>query len=111
MNYPREVQERVDVLATYKEVDNLETFDIFHLYPEELCFPNGYYDSRWFKLVGYNTDLMQKQNLDRHDTINIDEGAEVKMCRIFADGSTLIRFRYPIEIINTQAIYVIKRAI
>ena len=44
MKYPSEVQERIDFLNNYAENDKLEIFDCFHMYPKEICYPNGYYD-------------------------------------------------------------------
>ncbi len=46
MSIPKEVQERIDLLNNYKVNDKLEEFDICHLYPTKIAFPDGYYDAR-----------------------------------------------------------------
>lgn len=102
---PQEVQREIDVLEMYTESDALIEFHILHLYPEGISFPNGYYDSRFFNLIGFNTATMQKRNLGRHDGINFEGMIEINSTRIFADGSTLLKFRKPIYISSiTQAI-------
>ena len=67
MKYPKEVKPYVAILDKYKETEDLEEFDSFHLYDNGLAYPNGYYDARNFILVGYNENKLQKRNLGRHD--------------------------------------------
>jgi len=106
MIYPKEVQEELKILDDYKYSDKLSKFNIFHLYPKELAYPNGYYDSRFFELIGFNTNTMEKCNLRRHDSIEFCNNSPIAFARVFADGSFLIRMRSFVEnIANTQAIY------
>lgn len=59
-----------EVFDRYKENENLTEADIFHLYDTgEECIKNntGYHDSRHFRLVGFNTETMEKCELGRHD--------------------------------------------
>ena len=104
MEYPEEVLKHIKFLSEYKEFDGLKEFNILQLYPMGLCYPDGYYDSRWFNLVAYNYLTNQMKNLGRHDglTFNSNNPA-VDIVRIFADGSTLIRFKGLVKVENWQA--------
>lgn len=108
MKYPREVQEQINILKEYKVNDDLMRFQILHLYPLKLAYPDGYYDSMFFELWGFNYEnklSLQKRLIRTHcDRLNF-KNIEVELTQIFADGSTLIRFPYPITFdINGQAI-------
>lgn len=108
MRYPAEVQKYVDVLKKYNENNTLEDFHIFHLYKDKLGYPHGYYDSRFFILMGYNTDTMEFKNLGTHDGIRFyDEAPAPNIIRIFADGSTLIRFRKPVKVDNYREVSIL----
>ena len=98
MKYPKVVQAKIDfVFDAYMPNEKLERFDIFHLYPGKLAYPTGYTDSRFFELVGYNTSKMESRKLGRHDSLRFEEEAfKPHFLRIFADGSTLIKFRVPV---------------
>ena len=61
MNYPKEVQECVNFLNEYKENAKLEKFHVLHMYPKGLAYPNGYYESRFFDFVLFNTEAMEKR--------------------------------------------------
>ena len=63
--------------------------------------------SRFFQLIGYNEELIQKRNLgDRHDGLfSIDKNIPIRMICIFVDGSTFIRFDVKIKISNNQCVY------
>ena len=102
MKYPEEVQVYIDSLKKYNKNKELEVFDILHMYSKRLGYPNGYSDSRFFKLVGYNSISMEYRNLGRHDGLSFKDICEVDIVRIFADGSTLIRFKEPILLSLTQ---------
>jgi hypothetical protein len=92
--YPEEVQARIDVLDnTYEVDDSLMLFNIIHMYPLELACPNGFYDSMFFNAVGYGFENMKKRNLGRHDGLIFDGIVSIDIVRIFADGSTLLRFK------------------
>ena len=104
MKYPPEVVKRIAILEFYAETEELNHFDIFHLYSGKLAYPNGYYDARFFELVGFNTKTMQKRKLGRHDAIDF-EGVMIERACIFADGATMLKFANLVECIgNTQAI-------
>lgn len=99
MKYPKEVQKYIDSLSVYKENDVLDKFDIIHLYPGELAYPNGYWDSRFFTLVGFDTEKKQKRIIKMRDEIAPDidvKSLPLVKARIFADGSTLLKFDPPI---------------
>ena len=101
MKYPKEVQEKIDILNAYAIDNNLTKFNIFHLYSKELAFSNGFRDSRFFELVGFNTELSTKRNLDIHDGImflNDNHTHKIKLLRVFADGAFLVRFSEPIKL-------------
>ena len=94
--YPEEVQQRIAILDLYEWNEELDTFDILHLYPKELAYPNGYYSARFFELIGFSTKTLQKRNLGRHDAIIYNDKIVIDIAQIFADGSTLLRFESPI---------------
>ena len=93
--YPKEVQEELDYLKKYSkdESGELEEFDIIHLYGGEIAYPDGYCDSRFFKLVAYNTEKMLYNEWDNRDGITFTNGVDIDFIRIFLDGSTLIKFK------------------
>lgn len=99
MKYSKDVQDKIDVLAKYKETMDLKTFHIIHLYPKKVAWPDGYYDSRFFDLVCFNTKTMEKKTYQHHDGLEFPSSCNVDIVRIFADGSTMIRFKTPHEII------------
>ena len=107
MKYPTEVQECIDILKEYKENKDLNEFNIFHLYQKGLAYPNGYYDSMNFEVVGYNYEKMEFANLGRHDGMEMWDDAIVDNIGMFADGSTYVRFKNPIAVMNTQKLSVI----
>lgn len=107
MEYPPEVKERVDFLAQYKVNENLDTCHIMHLYAEGLAFPNGYYDSQFFTLVIYDTAKMEKRKISGRDGIDIEtKKTHAKMVRIFADGSTMVKFDNVVKVGIYQSVAV-----
>lgn len=107
MIYTEEAQEQIDILSTYEEESELETIDLLHLYDTGRCCvddDSGYHDSRHFMLWGFNVNQKKKINLGIHDAVSFGEGDFVKFVRIFVDGSTLIRFEYPVAYIRDQDI-------
>jgi hypothetical protein len=108
MEFPEAVQANIDVLKDYIENEELSEFNIFHMYPGELCYPDGYFDSRWFELVGYNYCTMEFRKLGKHDGLRFDyiKNPKVDIVRIFADGSTLIRFDNVVSIEMFQEILI-----
>lgn len=93
MKYPKEVQACVNVLNEYKENKDLKSFNIIHMYPKKIAYPNGYWDSKFFKLIAYNEELMEFRSFGKHDGLDICDNVPVDIIRIFADGSTLVRFK------------------
>jgi hypothetical protein len=111
MRYPKAIQSKIDVLDTYSIDETLKSFHILHMYPGKLAYPNGYYDSRFFTLWGFNLDYKKKRNLGTHDSIELWESetknqAKVSLIRIFADGSTIVRFVAPVSLELGQAVSV-----
>jgi hypothetical protein len=105
MRYPKEVQNKIDFLKEYKENKMIQFFNILHLYPKTLAYPNGYYDSRNFELVGYDTKSMMCKHFEGlHDAIFFHKNIEVDVLQIFADGSTLIKFKTQVTVSEGQAI-------
>jgi hypothetical protein len=77
-------------LEQYEENDKLESFDIFHLYPKEIIYPNGFICAKAFDLFGYNTEVMQFRSLgSHHDALDFLDGG-VKRVSVWADGSFLV---------------------
>lgn len=110
MIYPDEVQEYIDILDEYEINDNLKEFDIFHMYPREIAYPEGYYDSRFFDLIGYNTETMQKCSLGKHDSMVFGGNTKIRSVKIFMDGSTMIRMKEICIGLNLQAYNVMSKA-
>ena len=103
MKYPKAVQPYADVLTKYAENNELKLFHILHMYPGKLAYKNGYYDSKFFELIGYNTETMEFKNLGRHDELSFrDQNIQTDFVRIFVDGSTMIRFLEAVEINSTS---------
>lgn len=105
-NYPDEVKPFIAFLEEYKEDDSLQSCHIVHMYPRGLAYPDGYYDSQFFELIAYNTQNMTKGNLGKHDELVINDGVVVDMIRIFADGSTMIRFRHSVNFDLFQSVHI-----
>lgn len=98
ISYPEEVKEKIAVLDSYADDEREDEFDLLHIYPEEIAYPEGYYDSRFFTLVGFNTKRMTKRNLGKHDGLTFRGEPSVDIVRIFVDGSTLIRFESVVKV-------------
>ena len=92
MKYPKEVKEKIAIINEYEVSETLNKFNILHLYPGELCYPDGFYDSRFFELIGFNTQLMKKRNLgNRYDAIDFWDGIIISKSQVYADGAFLIK--------------------
>jgi len=105
MKYPAEVQKRINVLDRYTEVDNMREFNVMHLYPTELAYPNGYYGMMFFDLWLFNTKTLEKQFVGQHDGVMVANTYNVvKEMGIFADGSTIVEFvdMVGVPAMNTQ---------
>jgi hypothetical protein len=107
MTIPKEVQERIDFLNKYTENKELNRFCIIHMYPKEIAYPNGYYDAKFADIVGfyYDNDLKirEKRHLRQCDALSFDENVHIEEIRIFADGSTLIKFKHPVTVTGFYA--------
>jgi len=95
MYYPKKVKKYIDFIEnSYAETKGLTEFNIMHLYPEEtLAFPEGYEDSRFFRLIIFNSTTKRKRDLGRHDSVDFFGDYPVYRIRIFCDGSTIIKFK------------------
>jgi hypothetical protein len=94
MEYPPDVQKRIDVLNKYAIDNTLSSCDIIHIYPKGLAYPNGYYDARFFDMHIYNTQTWTKRIIEDRDGLSFDKSAtDIYIMRIYADGSTFIRFQ------------------
>jgi len=106
MKMPKKTKEAISVLNRYDENDSLTKFNILHLYDDGYAYPDGYYDSRFFVLVGFNTVTMQKKNLGRHDAIDFWDGCVISKSQVYGDGAFLIKLDHMITNVgNTQMIY------
>lgn len=93
MDYPEEVQEYIDYLNEYTICDYLTFFDIIHMYPKGLAYPDGYHDSQFFDMVLFNTNTKEKRIVENRDGLTFYNGLPgIVRMRIFADGSTVIVF-------------------
>ena len=97
--YPKAVKAQLSRLHLYEVNDNLDRCNIVHLYPSGLAYPDGYVDSRFFELRMYNSENMQMRVYAPCDSLDIADGVGVKMIRIFADGSTLVKFASPVTVV------------
>jgi hypothetical protein len=96
--FPKEVKKEIAVLKKYTINDKLEEFQIIHLYAEkDPAFPNGFTDSRFFQLWGFNPKTMEKKDLGRKDAIYTSK-CTIEGMGIFADGSTFMKFRGKVSI-------------
>lgn len=90
--YPKAAKAALSRLHLYEVNDDLIECNIVHMYPSGLAYPDGYVDSRFFELRMYNSENMQMRVYAPCDSLDIADGVGVKMIRIFADGSTVVRF-------------------
>lgn len=105
--YPEDVQKYVYHLKDYKLNNSLSEFNILHLYPRSLAYPDGYWDSKFFDLVGYNYEIMEFRNIaERRDGLDFSNDVIISLIRIFADGSTLIRFKRKVKLNIYQSVEV-----
>lgn len=107
--YNPTVQGHIDFLEeAYTDNPDLKSFHILHMYPErKMAYPDGYYDSRFFELIGFNTDTMERRSLGRHDSLDnrFEMEFKVTMIRVFVDGSTMVKLSSPATFMSmTQGI-------
>lgn len=107
--YPPDVEVRVKFLDEYKVNEKLNCFDIFHLYPKGLAYPNGYYDSQFFEIIAFNTEKMEKRNFgSNHDEIDFWEGCVISKAQVYADGAYLIKFSHFVEAVGNSQMFCVK---
>jgi len=92
-----------NIFSYYHEDNEEKLFDVIHLYPEEECNKenDGIVNYRHFILIGFNTKTKTWKNLGWYDNLLYDipsKFSEIKQIAIFADRSTLIAFKKPVEI-------------
>lgn len=80
----------IDSLNTYEYDESLKTFNLFHIYQREYTGDAGFADSCFFDLVGYNFEQKKRSKFERRDGLRLE--AQPDIIRIYADGSTLVRF-------------------
>lgn len=97
--YPKAVLAQIDRLAQYEVNDDLTTCNIIHMYPSGLAYPDGHADSRFFELHLYNSKSLQKRVYATCESLDFAEGVGVDMIRVFADGSTLVKFTSPVTVV------------
>ena len=98
---PKEIYDKHYALNRYNINNDLKTFDIIHIYSSnELCYPNGYYDSMWMNVCIFNSNTMEKRWLKQRDGLmfNILNKYPLYLIRTYMDGSTLIRFNSILEL-------------
>lgn len=107
---PKEAQEHIDFLTTYKVNEKLDTCNLVHMYDsgEFGALPNGdsqgFVDSKLFDVWCYDFDKKEKCKREGKDMLWLQGKIPVDQIRIFADGSTLVRFKYKIKIGWEQAL-------
>jgi len=110
--YPKEIRHFLKILNKYEYCNELEKFDILHLYPKKLAYigNKGYWDTKMFRAIGYNTKNMTKRKLGLHDSLMMENDIaeiNIKIITIYLDGSTMIKFTSPVIIYGTaQSLYV-----
>jgi hypothetical protein len=109
MKYPKEVADRVSILDEYQENPKLNCFNIVHLYPMGLAYPDGYYDAQFFTCVIFNTKTMEKRTLgSRFDALDFWEGCVVSKAQVYADGAYLLKFSNMLETVGIKAMLCIQ---
>jgi len=99
-------KKHMSALERYKINEKLGIADIFHMYPKEPAFPNGYHDSCFFDLWIFNSETMEKRFFPRRDGLQFLDEARIYIARIYIDGSTLIRLCSPQKVSIFQCIMI-----
>lgn len=96
---PPEVGDRLEILDTYKENPKLEQAITFHVYPGDVCYPDGYYSNRFFRLVAYSHELYQYRDLGEYDRIDFfNDASNIKVAGVYLDGSFFFVMREEISL-------------
>lgn len=102
--YPDVVKPYInDINDSYIADYNLNCFNILHIYPRELAYPDGFYYARFFDCVIYNVKENKKNVLSRKEMIYMDKNVNIKNTYVYADGSTVIVFQDMANIINQSS--------
>lgn len=101
-------KKQISILDKYTINPNLLVGNIFHIYPKDIAFPDGFHDSRFFDLWLFNSETMEKRLIENRDGITYDSGVQIYMTRVYIDGSFFIRFMDMIELDIYQCIQVRK---
>jgi hypothetical protein len=100
-----------ELFNMYKDNTNLKKADIFHIYDTgKKCGKAGFRDSKFFKLVIFNTKTMEKRDCGNyHDGIRFSKicTTRLKLLRVFIDGSFLVRFQHPVTVDVFQEIFIV----
>lgn len=90
-----------EIFDRYVTNEKLNQVNIFHLYDTgNLGLDNdGFHDSRFAKVIGFNTITMEKRDFGDRDGIeSYLSNANVELIRIFIDGSFLIKFKFLVNV-------------
>ena len=103
---------RDSILDSYSEDENLSNFNLIHIYPGNLCGKYGMQNSRFFKVVGFNTENYKKRYLGDHDDLRRWNLGPLRLdgVQVFKDRSVILigRFSTVPELSNdTQTLYLI----
>lgn len=99
--YPPEIRSKVAILKKYSINKDLLEFNCLHMYPQKgFAYPEGYIDSKFFQLWGFNFSTMEKKDLGLRD--GIVSSAPMIATGIFADGSTYLRFQSKVNVLDGQ---------
>lgn len=101
------VKDFESMLGTYELVQEGE-FDILHLKPSGvLCaLTEGYQDSQWIELTGYNTENHTRIDLGTHDSLDTRD-VPVKYVRVCCNGETLVKFGKMCKVLQYQEAVVV----
>lgn len=96
-----------DIYTEYKEDNELEMFNIIHLYPGENTADDatdGYVNQKFFEVVGFNSETgnkrFRKLPSKKYDGIflsGIYNGNTILDVGVWGDGSFIITFKEPIS--------------
>jgi hypothetical protein len=85
----------LEKLNKYEIDDDLTEFNVLHMYPRRYVEGEGYVDSQFFDVHLYNWDTKpwKKRIIRNRDGLKFSQSVVTDIVRIYADGSTLIRFK------------------
>jgi hypothetical protein len=88
-------EEAMAKLASYQEVEKLESFNCLHFYTKGLAGPkDGYVDAREIEVWFFNWESKKRgKSMRLHDSIKF-EGVTVALVMAYVDGSSYIVFSH-----------------